>query len=105
MVSTRNDGAVPLCEVKSACTTPGHSAADRTELFWSGVRSAGTGQMAMSWLSRDSLARHRSSGIVHTRAPRLGTQAEALDKIVDRRRRGARDQCRRRRLAGRGYGR
>jgi hypothetical protein len=87
VVSTRNDGAVRLCEVKSACTTPGHSAADRTELFWSDVRSISAGHVALSWTSRDLLVNHRASGLAHPRAPRLGTQAEAFDKIVARRRR------------------
>lgn len=82
--SDSTDGAVSLREIDTACTTPGHTAADRVDLYWSGVRSAGTGQVAMSWTSRTSLARYRSSGILHARSLRLGDQAEALDKVLAR---------------------
>ncbi len=87
MVSTRNDGAVRLCEVKSACTTPRHTAADRVELFWSGVRSAPTGHVAMSWSSRAALERYRASGIAHPRALQLGSQDEARGRVIARPRR------------------
>ena len=84
---TRKDGAVPLSDLESACTTPRHTAADRTELFWSGVRSVSTGHVALSWSSRDSLARHQASGIAHPMSIRLGTQDEALDRVIARARR------------------
>ena len=80
----RNGGAIPLADVPSACTTPGHTAAERAELFWAGVRSVGTGQVALSWTSRTSLERYRSTGLAHPRAIQLGAQEEAIDKVLAR---------------------
>lgn len=87
MVSRGAEGAVALSEVTSTCTTPGYAAADRVDLFWSGVRNAGTGQVAMSWTSRSSLERYRTGGIAHPSSIHLGPQEDALEKVLARPRR------------------
>lgn len=74
---------VPFAEIPSACTTPGFTAADRVDLFWAGVRSAGTGQVAISWTSRSSLERYKMTGIAHPNSRIRWSQDEALDKTRD----------------------
>ena len=83
VLRTSIDEAIPLAELPSACTTPGHSAAERVDLFWSGVRSAGTGQVAMSWTSRPSLDRYPSTGIAHPGSRTRWSQEAALAKVRD----------------------
>ena len=83
VLRTSTGEAIPLAELPSACTTPGHSAAERVDLFWSGVRSAGTGQVAISWTSRTSLDRYRSAGIAHPGSRIRWSQEAALAKVRD----------------------
>ena len=78
-------GTVKLAELPSACPTPGYGAADRADLFWAGVRSVSTGQVALSWISRTSIERYRSAGV--KQVIQLGDQAAALDRVCGRRRR------------------
>ena len=80
--SGRLDGDVVAIEtLTSACATPGHTAADRTDLFWSGVRSSGSGQVAFTWTSRKSLAALKRAGVVRHSSLDRWSQAEALEKV------------------------
>ncbi len=78
---------VPIEKLESACTTRGYRGAERAELFWSFVHPVSPGQVALSWISRDSLARYRASGLVHGGPVLHHGVEEARRRVVERPRR------------------
>ena len=76
-----DDEVVPIAELPSACTTPGHTAADRVDLFWSGIRSSGNGQVALTWTSRKSLAALQQAGVARRSSLDRWSQKDAVAKV------------------------